>query len=98
MDFQHSPFGKSFQPIGKIIQFSIIPFKVNHLHLQQYYTDFRVPAEDIECDAVTSAVCSGRFYFTKSDVDDKFRMFVTLCHHSLLSASVTDILESHLKP
>ena len=63
MDCQHSPFGKSFQPIGKIIQFSIIQLKVNHLHLQQYYTDFRVPAEDIECDAVTSAVCSGQFYF-----------------------------------
>lgn len=72
MDFKHfkTPIGKSFQPIGNIIQFSIIQLKVNHLHLQQYYTDFRVPAEDIECDAVTSAVCSGRFYFKKSDAGD----------------------------
>ena len=66
MDFKHSktPIGNIFQPAGKIIQFSIIQSKVNHLHLQQYYTDFRVPAEDIECDAVTSAVCSGRFFIS----------------------------------
>ena len=61
---------KNFTPydmvhIGNNMQFWIIKLKVNHLHLQQYYTDFRVPAEDIECDAVTSAVCSGRFLRTQ---------------------------------
>ena len=27
---------------------------VNHLHLHQYYTDYRIPAEDIECEPIMS--------------------------------------------
>ena len=29
---------------------------MNHLHLHQYYTDFRIPAEDIECEPIHSVL------------------------------------------
>ena len=29
---------------------------VNHLHLHQYYTDYRIPAEDIECEPIISVL------------------------------------------